>query len=82
MKPAEHYSEALRLAVTAEARRRQPHQPFDMEPWLKALVHATLALYRPEPAEPAITQLFKGLVDAGQAANAFQDEANARKEPP
>jgi hypothetical protein len=45
VRPQEHYSEAQRLASKAEAERRAPGQPFNPEPWLKAQVHATLALY-------------------------------------
>jgi hypothetical protein len=44
VKPQEHYSEATRLAAQAEAEQREPNQPFNPEPWLKAQVHALLAI--------------------------------------
>lgn len=44
MKPQEHYNEAQRLAVVAERVSRQPNQPFDPAPWLKAQTHALLAI--------------------------------------
>ena len=44
MNPREHHREAKRLAQKAESKRREPHQQFDIEPWLKAQTHATIAL--------------------------------------
>jgi hypothetical protein len=44
VKPKEHFSEATRLAAQAEAKSREPNQPFDPAPWLKAQTHALLAL--------------------------------------
>jgi hypothetical protein len=44
VKPQEHFSEATRLAAQAEAKSREPNQPFDPAPWLKAQTHALLAL--------------------------------------
>jgi hypothetical protein len=43
VKPQEHYSKARRLVSDAEFRRSD--RQFNPEPWLKAQVHATLALY-------------------------------------
>lgn len=46
MRPQEHLSEASRIAAAAEAKSREPNQQpgFDIAPWLKAHVHATIAL--------------------------------------
>jgi hypothetical protein len=44
VKPQEHVSEATRLAAQAEAKSREPNQPFDPAPWLKAQTHALLAI--------------------------------------
>lgn len=68
MKPEEHHSEARRLIRRAESKRREPNQPFDLEPWLKAQTHATLALYGLleeirdllAPPETEIAQTFSG----------------------
>jgi hypothetical protein len=45
MNPQEHHSEARRLVSDAEAKRREPNQQFNPEPWLKAQTHALLAVY-------------------------------------